>query len=61
MTMTNAEQIQRITETVKALRLKMETLYSELPDNPLLNKEQTDMLRRGLKLKTDADIFTEEE
>ena len=61
MTMTNAEQIQRITETVKALRLKMETLYSELPDNPLLNKEQTDMLRRGLKLKADADIFTEGE
>ena len=59
--MTNAEQIQRITETAKALRTKLETLYSELPDNPLLDAEQTDIIKRGLKLKKEADIFTDEE
>ena len=59
--MTNAEQIQRIAETVRALRTKLETLYSELPDNPLIDAEQTDIIKRGLKLKREADIFTEEE
>lgn len=59
--MTNAEQIQRITETAKALRTKMETLYSELPNNPLLDEEQLTILKAGLSLKKEAAIFTAEE
>ncbi len=61
MTMTNAEQIQRIIDTATALRTKMECLYNELPNNPLLDEERRDMLKRGLKLKKEADFFTEDE
>lgn len=59
--MTNAEQIQRITEKAKALRTKMESLYSKLPNNLLHDEEQLSILKEGLWLKKEADFFTAEE
>ena len=59
--MTNAEQIYNIKEHAEALRSHMEQMYGELPDNPLHDAEYIDILRKGLKLKKEADIFTEEE
>lgn len=59
--MTNAEQIQSIKERAEALRAEMESRYSELEDNPLQSKEHTEMLKSGLRLKKESEIFTPEE
>ena len=59
--MTNAERIQYIKTRAEELHAEAESLYSKLPDNPLLDAERTELLYRGLKLKKDSAIFTAEE
>ena len=59
--MTNAERIQYIKTRAEELHAEAESLYSKLPDNPLLDAERTELLYRGLKLKKESAIFTAEE
>lgn len=44
-----------------ALRAQAESYYSELADNPLHDEAYMEILKRGLKLKKESDLFNEEE
>ena len=44
-----------------ALRAQAESYYSELADNPLHDEAYMEILKRGLKLKKESNLFNEEE